>query len=513
MEMAPQGKRVARATSGWIGLLAGALALSACGGSSDESGSPPGPSDSFAQQCAPTNPYAAAILRTASLDTEKQWVRAYLNEAYLWYDQMPLVNASAPAYSNTSDVLGSLGAYFDASLTQGVTSSGALTDRFSFITPTSTSNALFDSGVEAGTGVQWRMLSGRAPRGIRVAYIEPGSEAATKGVRRGDTLLTVDGVSADDQTSAGVDVLNAALFPSATGGTHTYVLSRAGAANVTVSMTTAAITTKPVLSYGFITATDGQKVGNIVFNAHVAPAEGQLITAVNYLKTQGVTDLVLDLRYNGGGYLYIASELAYMIAGPSRTTGKVFEKFNYNAKRVADNNRPAQPFDSLDGNDAALPTLNLSRVYVLTTASTCSASESIINSLRGVDVDVRQIGSASCGKPYGFAAKDNCGISYFPIEFKGVNAKGFGDYTDGFVPNGSGAAGVPGCVAGDDFTHELGDANEGLLKAALDYRTSGSCPVAASSESPQSVGRALAGSGIALRGNPLLHNRIVKAAR
>jgi len=497
--------RLARAGSAIASTLVGLLALTACGGSGDSG------AIADANSCAPTNPYASPSQRNGTLGTEKAWMRAYMNEAYLWYDQMPSPNPNDAAYSDPSNVLGSLGAYFDASLTTAVTPTGALVDRFSFISPTATTSAHFDSGVEPGTGVGWRMLSPRAPRNIRVAYVEPNSEAAAKGVQRGDTLVTVDGYSADTNTAAGVNVLNSALFPADVGGTHTYVFSRSGANNYQVTMTTAAIVTQPVLSYGVINATDGQKVGNIVFNSHVAPAEGQLITAVNYLKAQGVSDLVLDLRYNGGGYLYIASELAYMIAGPARTNGKVFEKLNYNAKRVNDNNKPAQPFDSVDGANNALPTLNLGRVYVLTTADTCSASESIINSLRGVDVDVRQIGGTSCGKPYGFAAKDNCGISYFPIEFKGTNAKGFGDYADGFVPNGSGAAGVPGCVAADDFTQALGDAREGLLKAALDYRISGSCPVAAASESPQSLD--LVRSGPALRGNPLRGNRFVTTGR
>ena len=93
--------------------------------------------------------------------------------------------------------------------------------------------------------------------------------------------------------------------------------------------------------------------------------------------------------------------------------------------------------------------MNLSRVYVLTGGTTCSASESIINGLRGVDVEVIQIGSTTCGKPYGFYPEDNCGTTYFSIQFKGVNAAGFGDYADGFSPsNTSGAAArrVPGLL-------------------------------------------------------------------
>ncbi len=87
-----------------------------------------------------------------------------------------------------------------------------------------------------------------------------------------------------------------------------------------------------------------------------------------------------------------------------------------------------------------------------------------------------QIGSPTCGKPYGFYPADNCGTTYFSIQFKGVNAKGFGDYPDGFVPGGAGVAGVPGCQVADDFGHALGDPLEARLSAALGYAAGQPCP-------------------------------------
>jgi len=125
----------------------------------------------------------------------------------------------------------------------------------------------------------------------------------------------------------------------------------------------------------------------------------------------------------------------------------------------------------------ALPHLDLPRVYVITGPNTCSASESIINSLRGINVKVIQIGSTTCGKPYGFYPADNCGTTYFSIQFRGVNAKDFGDYPDGFSPaNSTGEVGVtlPGCSVFDDFAHALGDASEARLAEALSYRTNNS---------------------------------------
>jgi carboxyl-terminal processing protease len=147
----------------------------------------------------------------------------------------------------------------------------------------------------------------------------------------------------------------------------------------------------------------------------------------------------------------------------------------------------ATPFHSVGNfgatDNVTLPTLNLPqpRVYVLTGRGTCSASEAIINGLRGVNVAVYQIGSTTCGKPYGFYPQDNCGTTYFSIQFQGVNAANFGAYSDGFSPgNTSGVAGerLPGCSVADDFTRALGDPAEARLAAALAFRAGNNQPSA-----------------------------------
>ena len=114
----------------------------------------------------------------------------------------------------------------------------------------------------------------------------------------------------------------------------------------------------------------------------------------------------------------------------------------------------------------ALPSLGLSRVFILTSADTCSASEAIVNGLRGAGITVNLIGGTTCGKPYGFFPKDNCSTTYFSINFQGVNNIGFGDYADGFAP---------ACAVGDDFSHALGDPAEAQLATALGLRATGAC--------------------------------------
>ena len=502
----------------WAAALA--LVLSACGGGGDSSvANSPGipPSAQSAQQCSANNPYAASGLKTGTLALEKQWLRSYFDEAYLWYSEVPAVDASAALYSG-SDVYTAMSNYFAALKTSAVTATGSKKDKFGFIYPTAAWQALAGSGKSPGYGFELvfgsLVVNAQTPhRDIRIAYIEPGSEAEAKGLQRGDLLVTVDGVSADDNTQAGVNVLNAAAFPKDSDvgvAAHNWVFSRAGATLAQLTLTVADITKKPVLSRSVVTASDGKKIGYMVFNDHLATAEPQLVEAVNYFKAQAIDDLVLDIRYNGGGYLYIASELAFMVAGASRTDSKTFEKLVFSDKRNADTDKPSAttPYYNASTGGSALPSLNLARVFVLTLPGTCSASEAIINGLRGVDVDVRLIGGTTCGKPYGFYGRDNCGVTYFPIEFKGANAKGYGDYTDGFVPGGAGAAGVPGCTASDDLTKALGDTNEAMLATALSYRATGSCPALALGEKALAAGRATTASGILVR-NPARENRLL----
>lgn len=475
-----------------LGLSAIMLAaLAACGGGGGGAGDSPfpdptptpggggTPAPATAQSCAPTNPHRGDALQATtegSLDIEKAWVRAYMGNAYLWNTEIPDVNPAVAHFSNTRDVPSSLDNYFQALKTPAYTPSGKLKDQFSFTYPTKDWNQLSQSGQVQGYGLTWLIGSATPPRQIAVAWVEPGSVAATAGLRRGDVLVSVDDISADTGNSAHIDALNEALYPSTGGGTHRFVFQR-GDGQVSAGLTAGTVQLDPVPVTQVVTSPAGRKVGYVLFNDHIATSEAGLIQAVQTLKAAAVQDLVLDLRYNGGGYLYIASQLAYMVAGPARTAGQVFEQLSYNASRAADTASAdaRTPFydtscllsaDFLCTREEPLPTLNLARVTVLAGAGTCSASEAIVNGLRGVDVEVILVGETTCGKPYGFTARDNCGISYFPIEFQGVNAKGFGDYADGMAAT---------CSADDDLSQPLGSASEGRLAAALNRLDQGRC--------------------------------------
>ena len=452
------------------------------------------PEESFAARCAvprtDTDPVTGQPLFDdipGSTLEENNWLRSWTNELYLWYDEVP--DQDPAAFDDPLE-------YFATLRTSATTPSGNPKDRFHFARNSAQWQAESQSGVSAGYGMQIAVIEPLPPREIVVAYTHPGSPAALAGVARGDRILEVDGEDAvNGNTQAIVDVLNTGLFPAAAGERHEFVMTAAGSVGLaqTRTLDSEEIVTVPVQNVGTVTSPQGAVVGYMHFLDHIAPAEAGLRDAVAFLDTQDIEDLVIDLRYNGGGFLALASQLAYMVAGPVPTVGRTFEAVEFNDQHPTTNpvtGTPIQPLPFLDitiglGNappNQALPSLDLNRVFVITGPGTCSASESVINSLRGVGIEVIQIGGRTCGKPYGFYPEDNCGTTYFSIQFRGINDAGFGDFADGFAPAGSGAitdADLPGCAVADDFDHALGDIAEARLAAALQYRDTSTCPLVA----------------------------------
>ncbi|SFM28142.1 S41 family peptidase [Variovorax sp. OV329] len=454
--------------------------LAACGGGGGSDNSPLNPSGgasaaSVAGLCA--NPRSgldpatgrAFTDRAGSLDTEKSWVRAWIDDTYLWYDEVP-ADLKASDYGTPQ-------AYFADLKTPSKTASGQPKDRFHFTQDTASYQSFVSDSTTIGYGMEVAVLRSAPPREVRVAFVTPGGPAALAGLARGDRLLTLDGA---DVAAGSATTLNAALAPQRAGEVHSMVASSAASGTRGVTLTAASVSTPPVMNVKALPVA-GSTVGYLQFNDHTELAESQLVAAFQQLKTLGVTDLVLDMRYNGGGLLGVASELAYMVAGPVVTQGKTFERLVTNHKNPYGMSaaQSTYPFQStaLGYSTAAgqpLPFLGLNKVTVLSGPDTCSASESVVNGLRGVGVQVDLVGNTTCGKPYGFFAQGNCGTTYFAINFQGVNAQGFGDYGDGMAPK---------CAVADDFEHALGDPQEARLAAALNLRAGGTCPAASGSGS------------------------------
>lgn len=427
------------------------LALTGCGGG----GGSPGACVGSAAVCSPSqntqNPPGLSTDSVSSLanictpEGEKRWVRAYLDDVYLWYQE--IVDVTPAAYATPQD-------YFYALLVRPK-------DRFSFTAPQADIDQYYQSGQEIGYGANFVNQGDH----LRVAYTDPNTPAAQQNIIRGAEIIAINGVPIEQVSAA--DRITA-LYPSTVGASNQFTVLDAGSAAArTVRLNAVIVIKSPVPATTIINTVDSKKIGYLAFTDHVATAEAPLIAAMTQFQQGGIDDLVLDLRYNSGGFLYIASELAAMIGGAS-VQGKVFEQLQFNAKHPEKTSDPDNRIDFpiVSTNDSPLPQLNLTRVFVLTGPDTCSASESIINSLPPF-MQVISIGGTTCGKPYGFIQKNNCSTAYFAIQFAGVNNAGQGSYTNGFAP---------ACAVADDLEHPLGDIRERLLQTAIAYRASGSCP-------------------------------------
>lgn len=433
----------------WTVALGISLAVLGCGGGGG------GGSDTDLGEYAGPLPFEdAPLVASASVANmctdlrQKQFLRSYLDEVYLWPEQVQRQNPLS-----YSDVHG----YFNA------IKAPSSVDRFSFSTTTQAANNR-ENSVEFDVGIHWVDVGDSQASVWRIARVEPGSPAANAGLQRGDTL------SGRVSTN---------LY-SSTSGPYFYRFNylRNGVPRE-ADLVPTSITEDPVGSLVTLPH-NNRTVGYLAFESHYGNAQDQLIDAIYQARTAGVQDLVLDLRYNSGGFLYIAGSLASMIAPSSKVaTLPVLVRLQPNSKQqdlYADAVvRMAPSVQYTTGTPqyrrgAALPSLNLNRVYVLSSAETCSASESLINGLRGIDVDVHVIGDTTCGKPYGMAREDNCGAAFYPIEFRGVNAKGLADFSNGFEPDSN-------CRVADDLDHPRGDVNEALLGAALTHMATGACPV------------------------------------
>jgi len=406
---------------------------------------------------------------TCTDNRQKNWVRSWLNENYLFYRDAPLASIDPNTYTGTVS-----GLFLDYTV-RGV----PLKDRFSFVLAQADADAVFQSGTATNVGLALRRDANNGGI-IRIAYVEPNGPAAAAGFARGMVLASIDGV---DTSLTLPGALSDKLFNSAPGTT-----SQVGVRDTlngplrTLTVASANYATSPLIVDRVL---PGTATAYLAYNSFATPAgELQLADAFKRFAAAGVTDLVVDLRYNGGGYIDIAAQLSYMVAGAVQSSGKAFETLVYNDKRSADNIKIEfhSTVTRFFGNNARagepLSALNLQRVFVLTTGSTCSASEAFVNALRGIDVEVVLVGGTTCGKPYGFTQADNCTLAFFGIEFEGRNGKDAATPVTGFTAT---------CAASDDLDHALGDPAERMLAAALAYRLAGRCPASTMLAAPHAL--------------------------
>jgi carboxyl-terminal processing protease len=208
------------------------------------------------------------------------------------------------------------------------------------------------------------------------------------------------------------------------------------------------------------------KVGYLAYTQFVQYSSFDLYNAFVQFAQAGATELILDLRYNGGGSVAVSRDLASMIGG-DRTGNLLYAYLRFNDKNRGMNT--SVPFNTgvPDGTPFPMPA-GVQRLIVIGSASTASASELVINGLRPF-MPVVLVGETTYGKPYGFIPRDNCGTIYNAVQFTTVNSLNQGNYDTGFAPD---------CAVADDLDHQFGDPAEARIRAALGYIASGRCPAA-----------------------------------
>lgn len=371
---------------------------------------------------------------------QNTFVRDVMVEFYLWYKEMPDVN---PALFDSPE------AYLEAVKYR------PLDESFSYIAELAATEAYYSSSQFIGIGFSMKQTGDEE---IRVTQVFPESPASEARLARGDYLLAVDGRSIPELIQTGQ--LGAALGPNEE-GYRVEIEWRTRRGERRVAEVTKRPVTIPTVSQTEIIDVNGLPTGYIHFRNFVEPSVDALNIAFAAFQSRGVTDVILDLRYNGGGLVSVAQHLGGLIGG-LRTSGQTFVEFVHNDKNSFRNQR--LPFEY------PAASLDLPRLVVITTRSSASASEMVINALRPF-IPVTVVGDTTFGKPVGQYGFDFCEKILFPVAFKGVNANGEGDYFGGIPAD---------CPAGDDLNRPLGNDEEASLVEALNYLRTGAC-------SPQSA--------------------------
>ena len=327
---------------------------------------------------------------------------------------------------------------------------------FSFITTTEADQQFFGEGQFVGFGFGSKFVDPPFNADLRLTRVFGSSPAAAAGFERGQRVLSINGRSIAEINAA--EGLTAALGPATEGIARTFRVRALDSSEFEIEISKALVTIDPLPTTAVFDLANA-KVGYLDFRTFISTADSALDDAFAGFEAQGVNALVVDLRYNGGGLVSTAERLADLVAG-FNADGEVLSETRFNSANSAANSveRFQERAESL--------TL-LQQVVIITTGSSASASELVINSLRPHTV-VSLVGETTFGKPVGQSAFGFCDNELLlrPVTFETVNSLGEGQYFGGIDVN---------CPAVDELDFALGDPVEASLETALQFIETGSC--------------------------------------
>lgn len=374
---------------------------------------------------------AADGVEVCSTDDLKAWVDHDMHDYYVYADRSP--NLRLSDYTDEVELIRAL---------------RVEPDSFSSVRDAGQYTAFFDEGTTLGFGYRWRTYQNE----VRFFNVKVNSPAERAGLLRGDTLVALDGIPADALREADYD----RIFDVDDGVAIRFTVRTGTEAprDLLIAREQYVLDTVPFTQHVFYPPTN-RSVGYLVVDTFIEPTDAKLDAEIAWLAERNVTELVLDLRYNGGGRSRVANRLAARIGGAA-VQGQVYSVQSRNATYSA--------FDETNLFRDVDRALSLSRVVILTTSSTASASENLTNALRPY-MDVAVIGDRTRGKSFSSQSIFYCDKAISAMNSTIANSAGV-----------SAAGGIPAdCQVRDTPDFAFGEAGDALYDAALAYLADGSC--------------------------------------
>ncbi len=403
------------------------------------------------------------IQATGSMDEVTKWVDERLQNEYYWLDEYKQKLTSFDWSLSYDKYLSSSLMGLTTNMEDGGVNSDGSRYIYSYISKTGTT-----SGASSKTRAEDRNVRGYGillastvwsytdtSYAFAVEHIYPNSPAAAAGLKRGDIISHINGSEIPKSTielnamwsqinnNEGSSItIKGETFDEELNDYKVYEYTLAAASYEESAVAYCGVVEFDEQTAAEVNPNGEKKIGYLAYLSFDNRFDNRLIEAFENLASQGITDLILDLRHNGGGSVNSSIMLASMIL-PESYVGKTYATLVRNPKntRITENDECLILRNGIGEHSIKdLPNLNLEKVWVITSANTASASEMVIKGLEGLDVEVKMVGKKTEGKNCGMDVISNYTIGtniyeYAPITFINQNGKGDSNYADGITPS------------------------------------------------------------------------------